>query len=82
MEFGTHKLIPTKTRFQGRDAAGHQDLVKRKMPDGSEKWVNNYLSFNINNFNVTETGSLKTIVASKNLDYDITDNEESDDRTL
>jgi len=39
--FGTHKLIPTKTRFQGKDAAGHQDLVRRLGCTGKEFWSQN-----------------------------------------
>src|SRR5690606_25027910 len=26
-EFGTHKMIPTATRFQGKDSAGHHDMI-------------------------------------------------------
>jgi replicative DNA helicase len=43
--FGTHKLIPTKTRFQGKEAAGHQDLVRRLDPTGKEIWAQNYLNY-------------------------------------
>ena len=27
-DYGTHKLLPIKTRYQGKDAAGHIDLVR------------------------------------------------------
>ena len=60
--FGTHKLIPTKTRFQGRDAAGHQDIIRRPMEDGKEKYVMNYLNFSVENFQVREMGSLRHII--------------------
>ncbi len=60
--FGTHKLIPTKTRFQGREAAGHQDIIRRPMEDGKEKYVMNYLNFSVDNFQVTEKGSLRHII--------------------
>ena len=33
-EFGTHKLIPLATRFQGREAQGHTDLVR--VADGKQ----------------------------------------------
>jgi len=62
LKFGTHKLITLKSRFQGKNAPGHQDLIKRKFPDGSEKYVYNYLSFDVDNFNVIEKGSLRTII--------------------
>ena len=66
-EFGTHKLVPVKTRFQGRDAAGHQDLIRRPVTDetGQEQghqMVYNYLSFEVSNFLVQDRGSLQTIV--------------------
>ena len=68
-QFGTHKLVPTKTRFQGQDAAGHQDLVRRRVeeivrgePTTVERWCLNFLNFNIDNFNVVEQGSLRDIV--------------------
>jgi replicative DNA helicase len=72
-KFGTHKMIPVKTRFQGRDAAGHQDLVKRIMEDGEEKWTTNYLNFDVQNFAVNEKGSLKDVVAEASLKYTLQD---------
>ena len=67
--FGTHKLIPLKTRFQGRDAAGHQDLLRRTTIETingremeSEKFVNNFLNFRVENFKVQEEGSLQDII--------------------
>lgn len=63
--FGTHKLVPLKTRFQGKDAAGHHDLVRRPMEDGSFKFVNNFLNFSVNNFNVQEEGSLHSIIEAQ-----------------
>ena len=60
-DFGTHKLIPVKSRFQGRDAMGHADYLRRVFPDGSQKNVGNYINFNLQNFGVTEMGSLRHI---------------------
>ena len=54
-------LVPFKTRYQGRDAAGHQDLVRRRDPNGREKYYENFLNFNIENFNVEERGTLHDI---------------------
>jgi hypothetical protein len=48
--FGTHKLITLKSRFQGRDASGHDIFVKK--PDG--KLTYNFINYEINNFAVTE----------------------------
>ena len=67
--FGTHKLVPLKTRFQGRDAAGHQDLIRRRVTEvlygqrvENEKYVNNYLNFRVENFRVEEEGTLEDII--------------------
>jgi len=60
-DFGTHKLIPVKSRFQGKDAMGHADYLRRVFPDGSQRNVGNYINFNLQNFGVTEMGSLTHI---------------------
>jgi replicative DNA helicase len=75
-EFGSHKLIPLATRFQGKDSAGHHDLVRIK--EGKKiKYAPNYLSFNIASFNVEETGTLEDIISAKALKADL--NDSSDD---
>lgn len=77
-EFGTHKLVPLKTRFQGRDAAGHHDLVRRVMPDGTVRFGNNFLNFDVRNFNVTEVGSLQDIVNRERDQHDLDDPSQTD----
>ena len=67
--FGTHKLIPTKTRFQGKDAAGHQDLVRRLDSTGKEVWAQNYLNYNVTNFNIEERGSLRDVAERQREQY-------------
>ena len=76
--FGTHKLIPLKTRFQGRDAAGHHDLIRRRVVESvngresdSEKLVNNFLNFRVENFKVQEEGSLQDIIRHGQQSFDI-----------
>ena len=76
--FGTHKLIPLKTRFQGRDAAGHQDLIRRRVVESvngresdSEKLVNNFLNFRVENFKVQEEGSLQDIITHSQQSFNI-----------
>ena len=74
--FGTHKLIPLKTRFQGRDAAGHQDLMRRRTIDPtsgqeSERFVNNFLNFRVENFKVQEEGSLEDIIRHEEQSFNI-----------
>lgn len=69
MEFGTHKLEILKAREQGRDAAGHHDFVKRPMPDGKFRYMNNYLNYNVGNFNIEEKGSLHDIAEKARLQF-------------
>lgn len=65
-EFGTHKLITLKTRFQGQQAAGHQDLVKIVDPQTQRiRYVPNYINFDLSNFNIEERGSLRDLVNRK-----------------
>jgi hypothetical protein len=61
-EMGSHFLLPLKSRFQGKDATGHFDLV-RIQENGKVKYKLNYLCYNVENFNVRETGSLRDIIA-------------------
>ena len=79
-EFGTHKLIALKTRFQGKDAAGHQDIMRRTMTETvggrevtSSKWVPNFINYDVNNFSVNERGSLRHIIDSEQERPDIND---------
>jgi len=80
-EFGTHKLIAIKTRFQGRDAAGHQDIMRRTIVERvagrevrSTKWTPNFINYDVDNFGVTEKGSLRHIIERERERYDISDN--------
>ena len=81
-DFGTHKLVPLKTRFQGKDAAGHHDLVRRVMDDGTTRFTNNFLNFTINNFNVSEMGSLHDIVNRDMDQHMLNDGSENDGELL
>lgn len=80
--FGTHKLIPIKTRFQGKDAAGHQDIMLRRSEDGSEKYCSNYLNFDVQNFNVQEKGSLADVVVHQNATYQLEEKNPNDSSEL
>ena len=77
-DFGTHKLIPLKTRFQGKDAAGHQDYLRRFFPDGSKKFTMNYLNFNVSNFNIQEKGSLRHVIEKAKETYSLDDKNKND----
>jgi hypothetical protein len=52
-QYGTHKLITLKSRFQGRDSSGHNIFVKK--PDGG--LCHNFINFECANFDVKEKGS-------------------------
>jgi replicative DNA helicase len=65
-DFGTHKLIPLKTRFQGRSSSGHQDLIKI-YDKGKARYKQNYLCFDLENFNVEERGDYRNIAELKGL---------------
>ncbi len=87
--FGTHKLIPLKTRFQGRDAAGHQDLMRRTVRESvngrevtSEKFINNFINFRVENFKINEEGSLGDIIRHEEQSFNIQDGDNNDDFLL
>jgi replicative DNA helicase len=77
-DFGTHKLIPLKTRWQGRDATGHHDRIRRTFSNGNQAWVNNYLNYNVNNFSVDERGSLEDIIEAQQEMHEVTDRNNND----
>lgn len=77
-DFGTHKLLPIKTRYQGKDPAGHQDMIRRRTmenvrgePSVIEKWVGNYINYSVENFTVKEKGSLRDVVNRENETFDL-----------
>ena len=77
-QFGTHKLIPLKTRHQGKDAPGHQDLIRRNV-NGKFKYVQNFLNFNVDNFRVDPLGTLTDIVNHENASYEINDGRQEEE---
>ena len=80
-QFGTHKLIPLKSRHQGQHAPGHQDLIRRSIY-GKFRYVQNFLNFNVDNFRVDEQGSLIDIVNNENASYEMEDGETSNQGEL
>ena len=69
LESGSHKMIEICTRFQGRDAQGHVDFIKRTFPDGKTRYLPNFLNFNVSNFSVEERGSLKDCIIRQNSSF-------------
>lgn len=80
-EYGTHKLIPLATRFQGRDAQGHHDLVR--VAEGNRyKYVPNFINYNIDNFRVSENGTLQDIIENQALQGTLEDREQGREELL
>ena len=75
-------MIPLKTRFQGKDAAGHQDVIRRRLENGSFRWENNFLNFEVSNFNVEERGSLRHIISASNERFLVEEGSENDGEIL
>jgi len=76
-DFGSHKLIPLATRFQGKDSAGHHDLVR--IQEGKKvRYQNNFISFNIDNFNVEERGTLSEIVQARSMRPELNDSDDGE----
>lgn len=71
LEFGSHKLIPLKTRFQGKQAAGQHNLVNISVGKEKPKYKEQFINYDINEFRVTEKGTLKDIMATKREQYDL-----------
>jgi len=81
-DFGTHKLITLKSRFQGKNAAGHQDLLRRRNEHGDERYVQNFINFEINNFSVQERGSLADIIERERQTFSLNDPNPNDGTLL
>lgn len=71
-ESGSHKIIPLFLRHQGRDAQGFQDWIQRTFPDGTKKYIRNFVNYKIENFNVSECGSAKDSIARQNSQFLLT----------
>lgn len=76
-EFGTHKMIPLATRFQGQESQGHHDLI-RIQEGRSVRYQTNFISFNVSNFNVEERGTLSDIVHARALRPDLNDSDDGE----
>lgn len=72
-QFGTHKYINLKGRFQGKDAMGHMDYMKIQVEKDKHKYVRNYINYELNNFKVMEKGSLKHELDFRNQKFTLDD---------
>lgn len=82
-EFGTHRMIELATRFQGKDAQGHNSLVQIRTgtdKKGRPKYEYRpyYINFQVDNFAVEERGTIMDVIKKENEKFDVqTSNEES-----
>jgi replicative DNA helicase len=82
VEFGTHKMIELAARYQGQYAHGHSDLV-RVVANNRVEYRKNFISFNVNNFNVEEKGTLQNIIDNQNgVNVNIFDRENNQEELL
>ncbi len=79
IDFGTHKMIPTATRFQGKDSAGHLDMVKVSVGKQKPKYEQNFINYNIENFRICEKGTLIDVVRRRQALIKLQDDDQSDD---
>jgi replicative DNA helicase len=79
-QFGTHKMIELASRYQGQHAHGHSDLV-RVMVNNRVEYRKNFISFNVENFNVEERGTLQNIIDHQNgVDVNIFDRDRQENQ--
>jgi replicative DNA helicase len=72
-EYGTHKYIELATRFQGKDSQGHSSDVKVVGEKGKVSYKTNFINYKVENFSVTELGTLKDMVNNKNVELNVQD---------
>jgi hypothetical protein len=67
-KWGTHKLIPHRTRIQGEDATGFNNFLEITSEDSKgnakKEMVENFLNFRLDNFKVEECGTFEDVLRS------------------
>ena len=62
LRFGTHKMFVLKGRNQGERAMGHNNTLRRRMPNGIFQNEMHYYNISFDNFFLTERGSLRDVI--------------------
>lgn len=65
-QFGSHKQIVLKARYQGRESYGHHDYIKT-LKDGKTIYKSDFINYNISNFAIQERGTLKDIARANSM---------------
>ena len=79
VEFGTHKYIELATRYQGKHAKGHSNLVRVVDDRGRVTYKSNFINYKVENFQVTESGTLEDIVKAQGVQVDVFENQDQND---
>jgi replicative DNA helicase len=75
LEKVTHRLVPVATRNQGEEAPGFDgDLIKIVNDDGSVKYLEDVIYYNVDNFRVEEVGNLFSLEKNREK-YKLEDNQ-------
>lgn len=82
VQFGTHKYIELATRYQGKNARGHSNLVRVVDDRGRVAYRPNFINYKVENFQVSECGTLEDIVNARNVDVNVFQNENDQDGLL
>jgi hypothetical protein len=82
VQFGTHKYIELATRYQGKNARGHSNLVRVVDDRGRVTYKPNFINYKVENFQVSECGTLENIVNARNVDVNVFENENQEDGLL
>lgn len=72
-EFGTHKLYTIKTRNQGEEADGFARYITTLDDKGNKQLIENFINFNVENFNVKEVGTYESILKRHSGDMSLTE---------
>ena len=81
--YGTHLLKPFKTsRVQGIDNYNMNSMVKTLDHSGKPKWKQNFINYNIENYNITEKGTLESIVKDLSLNKPLQKESTKEEHTI
>ncbi len=70
--YGTHLLKPFKTsRVQGKDNYNMNSVVKIVDHNGKSKWKQNFINYDIKDYNIQEKGTYADIIRDLSLNRDI-----------
>lgn len=78
LQFGTHKLIELKGRFQGKNSQGHSNVIKCLDAKGKVKYKYNFINYEVDNFAVEEKGTLQDIIDAHDVNIELDEENHND----